>query len=78
MIKEEFLQLFEAVFDKTGNIKPCGRDVCAKLIRLAEQLDSSSVYIPHYFGYSDPNNPNYGYMNVSRIKTLHDRLISNK
>ena len=77
MIEEKFLELFKAVFDENGNIKPCGREVCAELIRLAEQVSKVSANLPNYYGVSDPDDSNFGYMKVSRIKTLHS-IISNK
>ena len=69
-MKERFLELFDQVFDQEGNVKPCGRAICVRLIEacqaLAPNLDEA------YYGYTDPNNPKRGYMNVHRIKALHD------
>ena len=75
MSKGKFLKLFDEVFDQEGNIKPCGREICAKLIKLAERVDQTPPNLPNFFGISDPENPKYGYMNVPRMKALHERII---
>ena len=54
--KEKFLELYSACFDTDGNVKLCGRDACKELI----------TYIGEDFG-----NLKTGFMNVDRIKMLH-------
>lgn len=35
---QEFLLCYEAVFNKDGSIKLCGREKCKKLIKISEEL----------------------------------------
>ena len=53
---------YEKVFDKEGNIKPCGRVECMKLITLCYALDKSGT---------DYGNVDTGNMNVENIKKLY-------
>lgn len=71
-MKEEFMELFDKVFDEKGNGKSCGRSVCAELIQAAMKFDPHSDQ--NYYGDCDPISPKYGTMNVQRIKTLRDMI----
>ena len=53
--------LFNQVFDREGNIRLCGRDICMSLILSCYKLDR----------YTDYGNPNNGMMNVTNIKRLY-------
>ena len=64
-LKTRFLNEFNNVFDKDGNIKNCGRESCLALISKAEALKPDT-----YFG-----NMMTGFMNAENIKKLHDELI---
>lgn len=69
---EEFYELFNEVFDEEGNVKSCGRGVCARLIQAALKLDPHSDQ--SYYGDCNHDSPKYGTMNVQRIKALRESL----
>ena len=73
-MKEEFLELFGKVFDEDGNVKPCGRDTCVKLIKLCESIAPS--FDGRHYGETDPDSLRRGYMNVQNIKTLRDEILA--
>lgn len=42
-MKDKFTELYEQVFDETGNIKACGRDLCMQLIDYVEKTFNIEV-----------------------------------
>ena len=58
----EFRELYNNVFDNSGNVKNCGRDMCSKLIIAAQSLTDA-----------DCGNPITGVMNITTIKSLVGR-----
>ena len=64
MNNQEFLQAYDAVFDETGCIKPCGRETTQRLIRVALALKPDE-----YFG-----DLATGYMHVENIKALRNTI----
>lgn len=62
----EFNKLYDRVFDKQGDIKACGRDVCISLIKSAIILGND------YYG-----DLNTGYMDIDSIKNLYSLLNKN-
>ena len=59
-----FLLLFSEAFDKNGEVKLCGREVCQELILLANQIEPN---IEH-------GNPHTGMMDTDAIKSLHKKI----
>lgn len=60
-MREEFLELYEEVFDAEGNIKACGRDKCKKLMLAAKRLDNRADY----------GNIETGFMDISELHELY-------
>jgi len=66
---EELIKQYDEVFDKSGRIKFCGRDVCVKLILLCErEFPDAGVE----FG-----NKSNGFLNVENIKKFVNRQYNN-
>ena len=42
--RQEFLELYPKVMFPNGDVRLCGRELCKKLIQLANQLDSSTTF----------------------------------
>lgn len=63
-MKQRFLGLYDLVFDKDGNIKACGREVCKELIVLANQIEKN---VKH-------GDETTGMMEVDSIKSLRTTL----
>ncbi len=63
-MKQRFLGLYDLVFDKDGNIKACGREVCKELIVLANQIEKN---VKH-------GDETTGMMEVDTIKSLRATL----
>ena len=63
-MKQRFLGLYDLVFDKDGNIKACGREVCKELIVLANQIEKN---VKH-------GDETTGMMEVDIIKSLRATL----
>lgn len=61
---KNFIEQFDRVFDKDGNVKACGRDNCKKLISMANEISSEANY----------GNIQTGMMNVVSMKSLRDSL----
>lgn len=62
---EELLKQYDLVFDKTGHIKFCTREVCIKLIELCEkQFPNAGV---------DFGNKGNGFLNIENIKKYVNR-----
>lgn len=61
---QEFLQAYDAVFDETGCIKPCGRETTQRLIRAALSMKP-------YGKFGDLQT---GYMNVEEIKKIRSTI----
>ena len=72
-MREEFLKLFNQVFDSNGNIKSCGRTTCMQLIQAAMKLDPNAN--KEYYGVGDSESSKRGFMNVQHIKALHDKIM---
>jgi len=63
--EQQNLKLFyDAVFDKDGKIKSCGREVCSRLIRLMRRYTSRDI-----------GNESTGIMNVDVLKSEYYRII---
>jgi len=54
----QIIKLYTEIFDKNGEIKPCGRDKCKKLIMLLSEAEPSI----------DFGNAETGFMNVDNIR----------
>ena len=52
------IELYYAVFDKNGAIKPCGREACKKLIEACQNACTKDI---------DFGNKETGMMNVTNI-----------
>ena len=63
-MKQRFLGLYDLVFDKDGNIKACGREICKELIVLANQIEKN---VKH-------GDETTGMMEVDAIKSLRTTL----
>ena len=63
-MKQRFLGLYDLVFDKDGNIKACGREVCKELIVLANQIEKN---VKH-------GDETTGMMEVDTIRSLRATL----
>lgn len=63
-MKQRFLGLYDLAFDKDGNIKACGREVCKELIVLANQIEKN---VKH-------GDETTGMMEVDTIKSLRATL----
>ena len=63
-MKQRFLVLYDLVFDKDGNIKACGREICKELIVLANQIEKN---VKH-------GDETTGMMEVDTIKSLRATL----
>lgn len=57
----EFLKAYEEVFDTAGNVKPCGREKCKRLIILADKLETG---VSH-------GDACTGIMDINSIKSLY-------
>lgn len=68
-IKNDFIAVYNIVFDSNGNINACGRDTTKRLILLSEQLGDCL-----HLGSVDYGNVYSGYMNVAVIKTLRTKV----
>ena len=73
-MEEKFLELFKQVFDSSGNVKPCGRNLCAELIKVAQQI--LPLPFKDYYGDSDSASPHYGYMNTEHIISMYNWLTN--
>ncbi len=61
---QSFVEQFDKVFDKDGNVKACGRDNCKKLISMANAISNEANY----------GDIQTGMMNVVSMKSLRDSL----
>lgn len=61
-----FKNKYNQVFDKNGNISPCGRSVTRELILICEELDSSGNF----------GNDETGFMEIENIQNLYDKYFS--
>ena len=64
MDTKNFIEQFDKVFDKDGNVKACGRDNCKKLISIANEISKEANY----------GDIQTGMMNVISMKSLRDSL----
>ena len=48
---QEFLQAYDAVFDETGCIKPCGREMTQRLIQAALSIEPCGEFGDLQTGY---------------------------
>lgn len=70
--EKDFFEAYHKVFDKSGNVRNCGRSACAELIQLARKYGNPK---PGHYGDCDSNSPRYGIMQVTRIKALYQSLV---
>lgn len=61
---EDFLKLYEEIFDEHGYVRLCGREKCKELISLAQTIDSKS----------DFGNINTGFMNINNLTRLYMKV----
>lgn len=61
---QEFLQAYNAVFDETGCIKPCGREMTQRLISAALAIEPCGKF----------GDLQTGYMNVEAIKKIRNTI----
>lgn len=59
---EEFLKLYEKVFNENNNIKICGRQNCINLIEAAQKIEPNI----------DFGNVKTGFMNTQNLKNLKE------
>lgn len=62
--KKEFLEKYDEVFDRDGNVKLCGRYKCSELIYIADQIESD---VKH-------GNIDKGFMKIGSIQNLKLRI----
>ena len=67
-MSRELLNYYDRVFDQNGNIKPCGRFTCQRLIELSDKLEPG---ISH-------GDAKTGMMKVKKIKGLRIRVFNLK
>lgn len=65
---KEFLNYYDRVFDQNGNIKPCGRFACQKLIELSDKIEPGIIH----------GDIKTGMMKVKKIKDLYIRTLNIK
>ncbi len=63
-MKEDFLYLYNEVFDEEGNIKNCGRKKCQELIEKCQEIDPGVFY----------GELNRGFMNIDAIRRLRKTI----
>lgn len=68
LMTEEFVKLYDKVFDEQGNVRTCGREACKDLIRFCQSYADGSSNI--CFG-----NEKTGFMKVQEIKHLKEQLV---
>lgn len=61
---QELKDAYEAVFDKNGNTKLCGRDVCIRLMSVMGKYSTANI-----------GNVKTGIMNLDTIKSEYKRII---
>lgn len=61
---QEFLQAYDVVFDETGCIKPCGREMTQRLIQAALSIEPCGEF----------GDLQTGYMNVESIKKIRNTI----
>lgn len=63
---EHFNELFESCINENGEVLPCGRQMCIRLIHFAKRNfpDGEVVY----------GDESTGYMNVEKLISLHSKL----
>ena len=61
---QELKDAYEAVFDKDGNTKLCGRDVCIRLISLMSKYSTANIGCAKT-----------GIMNLNTIKSEYKRIV---
>ena len=64
--KQAFLNTYKLVFDKDNNFKDCGREVCKKLITLANEVEPN---VSHGNTYS-------GMVNANLMRSLKEKIES--
>lgn len=62
-IVNEFKEKYLDVFDKNGNVKPCGRKACVDLMELANQIRND-----------DYGNIKTGFLNIENIKKVYSEV----
>lgn len=60
----DFLKLYEEIFNSENEVKICGRDKCKNLIKLASEINSNV----------DFGNIDTGFMNIKNIILLKENL----
>lgn len=63
-MKDLFLTQYNKVFDSDGNVKPCGRSACSRLIEIADKIETNVYH----------GNANNGMMNVPSILALRKNI----
>ena len=63
----EFNSLYIEVFDENNNVKACGRDLCKKLINIANLIDDTRSH----------GDLKDGFMDVNSIIDLHKSIKNN-
>ena len=63
-MEKNFLELYDLVFDKDGNVKNCGRNICKELIVNANNLDKTTSF----------GDTNTGFMHIENIKNLYKQI----
>lgn len=58
--------IYNKVFNTNGTMKVCGRDLCMKLISVANTIDNSTNY----------GNLTTGMINIDNINILHNKLFT--
>ena len=62
--QEKLRKAYNAVFDKNGQVKNCGRDACSRLIHLMKKHSAENVGDEHK-----------GILNVDVIKSEYRRVM---
>jgi len=62
--KQAFLNTYNIVFDSENNFKNCGREVCIKLITLANEIEPE---VSH-------GNASNGMINANLMKSLKEKI----
>lgn len=84
----KLIELMDKVFNEDGSVKPCGREVCKKLITCATDFSEAKHAANHTESthslkslqasekYVSPNygNPDTGYMNIENLLALRAEL----